>query len=130
MEAPYFEELMSNVAPGLFTRSPDLMQHLTTMLPPEMLLEAGIPVYRVDQLAGEFVVTLPRAYHAGFNNGFNFAEAVNFCPAEWVSSSSYLLSFAVFWGLILFCGLTITFLPVSRLKLVWLRKDDFSLPLS
>lgn len=47
--------------------------------------DAGVPVCRTDQHAGEFVVTFPRAYHAGFNQGYNFAEAVNFAPADWVS---------------------------------------------
>ncbi|KAH8876273.1 Lysine-specific demethylase 5B [Schistosoma japonicum] len=70
--------------PELFVNSPDLLHHMTTMVSPSRLQAHGVPVYRTDQMAGEFVVTFPRAFHAGFNQGFNFAEAVNFCPADWL----------------------------------------------
>ena len=43
-----------------------------------------VQVVRTDQCEGEFVVTFPRAYHAGFNQGFNCAEAVNFLLGDWV----------------------------------------------
>jgi hypothetical protein len=36
------------------------------------------------QHAGEFVITFPRGYHAGFNLGLNCAESVNFALESWV----------------------------------------------
>ncbi|VDK33573.1 unnamed protein product [Taenia asiatica] len=72
-----------------FACSPDILRHVMTLVPPDHLLQRDVPVYHLDQLAGEFVVTFPRAYHAGYNNGFNFAETVNFCPTEWFPFGLY-----------------------------------------
>ena len=55
-----------------------------TILNPNTLADAGVPIYRTDHLAGEFVITFPRSYHAGFNQGYNFAEAVNFTSSDWL----------------------------------------------
>lgn len=55
-----------------------------TQLSPTVLKSEGVPVYRAVQNPGEFVLTLPRAYHAGFNCGFNCAEAVNVAPVDWL----------------------------------------------
>ncbi|KAJ9185590.1 hypothetical protein P3X46_005202 [Hevea brasiliensis] len=55
----------------------------TTMFPPSTLLQHSVPVYKAVQMPGEFVVTFPRAYHAGFSNGFNCGEAVNFALGDW-----------------------------------------------
>lgn len=83
-EAERFEKALQDLAPELFNDRPDLLHDLSTTLNPNLLIEKQIPVYRTDQRAGEFVITFPRAYHAGFNQGFNFAEAVNFAPANWI----------------------------------------------
>ena len=83
-EAEAFERTMKKAAPELFESQPDLLHQLVTMMNPNILMADGVPVYRTDQKKGEFIVTFPRAYHAGFNQGFNLAEAVNFAPAKWI----------------------------------------------
>lgn len=55
-----------------------------TQCSPSLLRLEGVPVYRCVQNAGEFVLTFPRAYHSGFNSGFNCAEAVNVAPIDWL----------------------------------------------
>ncbi|XP_069142214.1 lysine-specific demethylase 5A-like isoform X2 [Argopecten irradians] len=82
--ADQFEDAMKANAPELFEHSPDLLHQLTTIMNPNILMDMGVPIVRTNQHAGEFIVTFPRAYHAGFNQGYNFAEAVNFCPADWL----------------------------------------------
>lgn len=82
-DAERFEEAMKRAVPELFESQPDLLFQLVTLLPPDQLKKAGVNVYALDQRAGQFVVTFPQAYHAGFNHGFNFNEAVNFAPHDW-----------------------------------------------
>ncbi|KDR13965.1 hypothetical protein L798_11923, partial [Zootermopsis nevadensis] len=102
-KAEAFESSMKMAAPELFQSQPDLLHQLVTIMNPNILMQGGVPVCRTDQHAGEFVVTFPRAYHAGFNQGYNFAEAVNFAPADWlkmgrecISHYSMLRRFCVF----------------------------------
>ncbi|KAJ9617108.1 hypothetical protein H2200_000829 [Cladophialophora chaetospira] len=82
-DAYRFEDAMRKAVPELFETQPDLLFQLVTILPPNQLRKAGVEVYALDQRAGQFVITFPQAYHAGFNHGFNFNEAVNFAPADW-----------------------------------------------
>ncbi|RMZ87652.1 hypothetical protein DV736_g5117, partial [Chaetothyriales sp. CBS 134916] len=82
-DAYAFEAAMKKAVPELFDSQPDLLFQLVTILPPDQLKKAGVRVYALDQRAGEFVITFPQAYHAGFNHGFNFNEAVNFAPVDW-----------------------------------------------
>ncbi|KAL5551048.1 hypothetical protein UlMin_001224, partial [Ulmus minor] len=74
----------------------DVLLGKTTLFPPNILLEHDVPVYKAVQKPGEFIVTFPRAYHAGFSHGFNCGEAVNFAIGDWfplgaVASRRYAL---------------------------------------
>ncbi|KAI3828726.1 hypothetical protein L1987_02835 [Smallanthus sonchifolius] len=61
----------------------DVLLEKTTLFPPNILSQHDVPVYKAVQKPGEFVVTFPRAYHAGFSHGFNCSEAVNFAIGDW-----------------------------------------------
>lgn len=45
-----------------------------------------LPVIKcqITQEAGEFMITFPYGYHAGFNHGFNCAESTNFATVRWI----------------------------------------------
>jgi len=75
-----YEELFSEIAEmhGLRKR--------TSMIDSVLLLERNISISKMIQRQGEFIITFPKAYHAGFNVGFNFAEAVNFADDDWLVS--------------------------------------------
>uniref|UniRef100_A0A2P2LCK7 JmjC domain-containing protein n=1 Tax=Rhizophora mucronata TaxID=61149 RepID=A0A2P2LCK7_RHIMU len=74
----------------------DILLGKTTLFPPNILLNDDVPVYKAVQKPGEFIITFPRAYHAGFSHGFNCGEAVNFAIGDWfplvaVASRRYAL---------------------------------------
>ncbi|TVU27776.1 hypothetical protein EJB05_19277, partial [Eragrostis curvula] len=83
-DAVNLEAAMRKHLPDLFEEQPDLLHNLVTQFSPSLLKSEGVPVYRCVQHEGEFVLTFPRAYHAGFNCGFNCAEAVNVAPIDWL----------------------------------------------
>ena len=68
-DAEKFEAAIRREAPDLFEAQPDLLFQLVTLMNPKRLTDAGVRVYACNQRAGEFVITYPKAYHAGFNHG-------------------------------------------------------------
>lgn len=55
-----------------------------SVISPMVLKNHSIPFNKIVQEAGEFMVTFPYGYHAGFNHGFNCAESTNFASPRWV----------------------------------------------
>ncbi|KAH9482356.1 Lysine-specific demethylase lid [Psilocybe cubensis] len=83
-DAEKFEAAIKSEAPDLFEAQPDLLFQLVTLMNPELVTKAGVRVYACNQRPREFVITFPKAYHAGFNHGLNFNEAVNFALPDWL----------------------------------------------
>ena len=82
--AETFETALKAELPHLFAAEPQILFQLTTVLHPEILKRHGVRLCTTLQKEGEFVVTFPRAYHSGFNCGFNVAESVNFATWRWL----------------------------------------------
>ena len=83
-QADLFEATLRDYAPQLFELQPDVLFQLVTMIAPSLLRDKGVSVCRARQHAGEFMVTFPRAYHGGFNMGYNVAESCNFALIDWI----------------------------------------------
>ena len=86
-EAKNFEKVSKTFLAESFREAPDLLHHMTTQISPN-LLYGKVPVYRLEQDAKTFIVTFPKAFHAGFSYGFNCGEAVNFATHDWLKGGS------------------------------------------
>ncbi|KAI0259156.1 JmjC domain, hydroxylase-domain-containing protein [Gloeopeniophorella convolvens] len=66
------------------SRCPQFLRHKSYLASPMTLAKTSCRPNTLVQHAGEFVITYPRGYHAGFNLGFNCAESVNFALDSWI----------------------------------------------
>ncbi|CAL8256018.1 unnamed protein product [Merluccius merluccius] len=78
------ERLAKGFFPGSAQSCEAFLRHKMTLISPSILKKYGIPFEKVTQEAGQFIVTFPFAYHAGFNHGFNCAESTNFAMQRWI----------------------------------------------
>ncbi|XP_072129657.1 lysine-specific demethylase 4A-like isoform X2 [Mobula birostris] len=78
------ERLAKGFFPGSAQSCEAFLRHKMTLISPSILKKYGIPFDRVTQEAGDFMITFPYGYHAGFNHGFNCAESTNFASLRWI----------------------------------------------
>lgn len=83
-----FEEVALEILSDIYRNNNKILFDITTMINPYVLKEYGIDVEAIEQDENEFIITFPQAYHAGFNHGFNFCEAVNFALPDWIPFGS------------------------------------------
>ncbi|ROI16065.1 Lysine-specific demethylase 4C [Anabarilius grahami] len=67
------ERLATGFFPNSFKSCEAFLRHKMTLISPS-----------ITQEAGEFMITFPYGYHAGFNHGFNCAESTNFASIRWI----------------------------------------------
>uniref|UniRef100_A0A8C2J1U0 [histone H3]-trimethyl-L-lysine(9) demethylase n=1 Tax=Cyprinus carpio TaxID=7962 RepID=A0A8C2J1U0_CYPCA len=78
------ERLAKGFFPGSAQSCEAFLRHKMTLISPSILRKYGIPYEKVTQEAGQFIVTFPYGYHAGFNHGFNCEESTNFATQRWI----------------------------------------------
>ena len=98
-----FEKAVKQKVSLLFKQDPNILLDIVTMVSPAYLAQQNVSfvsqisylislssfhlqvkVYKTLQYPGEFVLTLPGSYHAGFSTGLNIGEAVNFTASSWI----------------------------------------------
>lgn len=82
-EAKFFQ-IMADTFPEDHKACKEFLRHKTFLVSPQLLERHGLTVNRLHHYQGEFVITFPYGYHAGYNLGYNCAESVNFATPQWV----------------------------------------------
>ncbi|CAL1702812.1 unnamed protein product [Somion occarium] len=78
------EQTMRGYFPKDTSQCSQFLRHKSFLASPTLLSQSSCRPNTLVQSAGEFVITYPRGYHAGFNLGFNCAESVNFALDSWL----------------------------------------------
>lgn len=79
-----FEKLAKTKIAMLFKEDPNILMDIVTMMDPTYFVNNGVQVYKTLQMPGEFILTFPGSYHAGFSLGLNIGEACNFMSKSWI----------------------------------------------
>jgi len=77
-----YSERMEMLAKALFPSEhgdcEQFLRHKMSLISPTHLIANGIPCYTTVHHEREFMITFPKAFHSGFNHGYNIAESTNF----------------------------------------------------
>ncbi|GBP32713.1 Probable lysine-specific demethylase 4B [Eumeta japonica] len=79
-----FERIAAGFFPTSAKTCQAFLRHKMTLISPQILKQYSVPYNKITQEAGEFMITFPYGYHAGFNHGFNCAESTNFAAPRWI----------------------------------------------
>ncbi|KAH9916071.1 uncharacterized protein B0H18DRAFT_1039143 [Fomitopsis serialis] len=83
-KAPTLENAMRGYFPSDVSNCKQFLRHKSFLASPHLLSQSSCRPNTLVQREGEFVITFPMGYHAGFNLGLNCAESVNFALDSWI----------------------------------------------
>lgn len=89
---------LKGLFPGENEECPAFLRHKSFLINPKILKSRSIPFNKITQEAGEFMITFPYAYHAGYNHGLNCAESTNFALERWVEFGKYATQVKTHFG--------------------------------
>jgi hypothetical protein len=78
------ENTLASFFPADAAKCRQFLRHKSYLASPRLLTSSNARPNTLVQHAGEFVITYPHGYHAGFNLGLNCAESVNFALDSWL----------------------------------------------
>ena len=81
-----FEEYSRKLFPDNYYKCPEFMRHKTSLINPYLAIKniPSLKICKAEQNQNEFICVFGKAYHMGFNFGFNIAEAVNYATPKWI----------------------------------------------
>lgn len=82
-ESGKFFDVMKDTFSDEYKSCPEFLRHKTFLVSPQFLEKHGVQCNKIVHNEGEFIITYPYGYHAGFNYGYNLAESVNFALDDW-----------------------------------------------
>nr|XP_046915536.1 lysine-specific demethylase 4B-like [Dermatophagoides farinae] len=78
------EKLANELFSSQYQECPAFLRHKMTIISPQILRKYSVPYNKITQEKGEFMITFPYSYHAGYNHGLNCAESTNFALPRWI----------------------------------------------
>ncbi|KAH7699762.1 JmjC domain containing protein [Aphelenchoides avenae] len=78
-----FEAVAARLMPEMADRCPRFLDHKESLIAPGRIVEEGVPVNTVVQLASTFALTACDVYHQVFNSGYVQGTAINFALESW-----------------------------------------------
>ncbi|KAF7491569.1 putative lysine-specific demethylase 4B [Sarcoptes scabiei] len=78
------ERMANELFKDQYNECPAFLRHKMTVISPHILRKYSIPFNKITQEQGEFMITFPYSYHAGYNHGLNCAESTNFALPRWI----------------------------------------------